>query len=229
MANTTTRDLTEILEYRDLLNAKDDVMKVVGVLTADNNASVTATSTVTVKSDKTNIASPAFNKYLNEWIIRNIKLIAPEIVELLDNEIIKNRTEAEEEAGLLGLTTNPIIPPAPVISSSLQVSAFIGQDFEYVITAENGTVGNGVTFAEYFVTGNLPDWLRFDKINHKLTGYVPTSAIANNRFKVDLMVSTNVGIDSKTLIITYIDPESVQPDPENIHPHHDEDDSAFAV
>lgn len=198
------RTLKEIQEFRDLLNAKDEALKVTAALTGDDSVVVTASATVSVKSGMANLASPVFNKYLNVWLQDNIKLIVPEIVAMIDAEVEQNRREAEEEASLLGLMASPVLPPAPVITSPSTAKAIKGQIFEYIIEAQNATVGGGITFSEYFVTGT-PDWLSFDKARHRLIGTVPSTAITNNKVNVELMVTTNVGINTKTMTITYKD------------------------
>ena len=198
------RLLKEIQEYRDLLNAKDDALKVISVLTGDAAVEVTATCTVSVKSGSSNVASQIFNKHLNIWLVDNIKKIAPEIAEMIDAELERNRQEAEDEASLLGLTASPTLPPAPVITSASTANAIKGQIFEYIIEAQNATVGSGITFCEYFVTGT-PDWLSFDRTRHRLIGTVPSIAITNNKVNLELMVTTNVGIATKTLTLTYKD------------------------
>lgn len=201
------RTLKEISEFRDLLNAKDEAMKVASVLTGDPVATVTATATVAVRSNNINVASNTFNKYLNIWLADNLKLIAPEIIDMLNAEVEQNRKEAEEEASLLGLVSSPVFAPAPVITSAKTADAVKGTVFEYIIEAKNATVGSGITFCEYFVT-NAPDWLSFDKARHRLIGTVPASAIAENKVNVELMVTTNVGIVTQTLTITYKDASS---------------------
>lgn len=198
------RMLKEIQEFRDLLNAKDDALKVAAALTGDSNTEVSVTAQITVRSGSSNVASQNFNKHLNVWLANNIKMIAPEIIEAIDAELEKNRQEAENEASLLGLMASPILPPAPVITSPNTARAIKGQIFEYIIEATNAVVGSGITFCEYFVTG-APDWLSFDKTRHRLIGTVPSIAITNNKVNLELMVTTNVGINTKTLTITYKD------------------------
>lgn len=196
------RTLKEISEFRDLLNAKDEAMKVAAALTGDASVTVSASATVSVRSGNTNLASPTFNKYLNIWLADNLKLITPELIELLDHEVEQNRQEAEEEASLLGLLSSPILAPAPAITSAKTADAIKGTVFEYIIEAKNAVVGAGITFCEYFVT-NAPDWLSFDKARHRLIGNVPASAITNNKVNIELMVTTNVGIATQTLVLTY--------------------------
>lgn len=213
------RTLKEISEFRDLLNAKDEAMRVVSVLTGDPSVVVTATATVSVKSNNVNAASNTFNKYLTTWLIDNLKSIAPEIIDMLNSEVEQNRKEAEEEASLLGLVSSPVFAPAPVITSAKTADAVKGTVFEYIIEAKNATVGAGITFCEYFVT-NSPDWLSFDKARHRLIGTVPMSAITGNKVNVELMVTTNMGIVTQTLVITYkdegSDPDSTDVDPDSV-------------
>lgn len=207
MADVSGRSLKEIIEYRDLLNARDDAQKVVAVLVGEEAPVITATVTVSVKaSTGGNVASNTFNKYLQTWLVNNMSKIAPEITELIEVDLNKELSEAEDEASLLGLSSKPTIPPAPVIISPKSVEAVKGSQFEYEIVANNVDVP-GITFVDYYAINTMPTWLRMDKAKgrHHLVGVVPTNVVTGNKEEFEILVTTNAGVARQQLVVTYVD------------------------
>lgn len=207
MANDP-RKLIDITEYRNLLNDKDDVQKVIDAVaaqTADQlaaNLAITATALlkpVTVGS--ASVGNAAFNKHLGGYLKANFTTIVTGVMAYVDGLIASNKAEAEEEAGLLGINSTPITPVAPSVTSSAAADATIGAAFTYTITADNIS-GPGITSCNYSAA-NLPAWLALGD-GGVLSGTVPDDATDGDSFTMQVTVTTNIGSDTKDVTVTYI-------------------------
>ena len=199
------RSLKEITEYRDLLNARDEAMGLVNAVLALENSVIETSLTITMQASLkpatgATMVSQAFNKYAALWLKRNIRIVAPDIIALIDAEITSNKSEAEQEAGLLGMNTSSILTPAPSITSPDTATAASGAAFEYQTVADN-TSGTGVTSLSYTLGSGAPDWLSISN-DGKVSGTVPDTLTAGQTFSFVVVVTTNNGTDSKSVTVT---------------------------
>ena len=199
------RSLKEITEYRDLLNARDDAMGLVNAALALENSVIETNLTITMQASLkpatgANLISQAFNKYAALWLKRNIRIVAPDIIALIDAEITSNKSEAEQEAGLLGMNTSSILTPAPSITSPDTATVASGAAFEYQTVADN-TSGTGVTSLSYTMGSGAPEWLSISN-DGKVSGTVPDTLTTGQTFSFVVVVTTNNGTDSKSVTVT---------------------------
>ncbi len=96
-------------------------------------------------------------------------------------------------------------PQPPVITSSLTAASVKNQAFSYTITAEG-------TQPITFTATNLPPGLSFDPATHIISG-IPTSAGVTN---VPLTATNSAGTDSKTLVITIVNPVIIDTDGDGV-------------
>lgn len=205
MANDP-RKLVEITEYRNLLNEQDEVVAVVDAVAAQTAEQLadncSATTTFSIKVAGTPVAKTAFNKHLASYIKANIATIAPAVLTFVQGIVATNKAEAEEEAGLLGMTTTATTIPAPEIISDAAVNATVGETFSYDIVADNDS-GTGITSCVYSATG-IPSWLTINTNTGAITGIVPADATVGDSFTMTVKVTTNGGEDTQDVVVTYV-------------------------
>lgn len=213
--STNPRLLKEITEYRDLLNARDDALRVVNEVlgmdqdTIDTNLMPTLSITLRPKTPGAVIQSRHFNDYLAKWLKKNIKTMANQVIAIVDAEIAANKTEAQQEAGLLGIQSSPIIVQPPVINSALTGNADLGSTFIYQATATH-TSDPGVT-SVVWACDDLPDGASIEANTGKITWNVPWNTSTSESTRFTVKVTTNAGTDSKQVSITVVVPESSKP------------------
>ncbi|MBX7158543.1 MAG: hypothetical protein K1X66_09185 [Verrucomicrobiae bacterium] len=94
--------------------------------------------------------------------------------------------------------TNNMLPP--VITSALNVTSVVGDNFQYTITADNGPITS-------FGAANLPNWA---SLNNDIISGVPSAA---GMFAINLFATNAAGFDSKMLNLT-INPVITNPPPQ---------------
>lgn len=215
MPVTNPRMLKEITEYRDLLNARDDALKVVNaILDMDQdmiNTNLTAMVTAQLKPKTPGpvIQSPHFNNYMAKWIKKNIKTMANQVIAIIDAEIASNLTEANQEAGLLGINSSPVVPQAPSITSSLSENTELGAAYIYQAAATH-TADPGIT-SVVWSCDDLPSGATIEANTGKVTWNVPWDTGTASPTTFTVKVTTNAGTDSKQVSVTVAVPESVKP------------------
>lgn len=215
MPATNPRMLKEITEYRDLLNARDDALKVVNAIldmdqdTVNANLTATVTAVLKPKTPGPAIQSIHFNAYMAKWIKKNIRTMANQVIAIIDAEIASNLTEANQEAGLLGINASPVVPQAPSITSSLSENTELGAAYVYQATATH-TTDPGIT-SVVWACDDLPSGAAIEANTGKITWNVPWDASTSAPTTFTVKVTTNAGTDSKQVSVTVAVPESVKP------------------
>lgn len=215
MPATNPRMLKEITEYRDLLNARDDALKVVNAILdmdqdmINSNLMTTVMAQLKPKTPGPVIQSPHFNNYMAKWIKKNIRTMANQVIAIIDAEIASNLTEANQEAGLLGINSSPVVPQAPSITSSLSENTELGAAYIYQATADH-TADPGIT-SVVWSCDDLPSGAAIEANTGKVTWNVPWETSTTAPVKFTIKVTTSAGMDSKQVSVTVAVPESVKP------------------
>ena len=207
---TDPRKLAEIMNYRNILNDKDAVQYVIDAINAQSAEQLSKNMKVTVSvalgTGSSSIAKPAFNSHFSGYLKENITSLLSGFATYMDRVVASSKARAEEEAGFLGMDSDPVVLVPPVITSAGSADAVIDSAFLYNITADNVS-GTGITSCVYSVVGSMPEWMSLDATTGALTGTPVTGGHGvgiGDGFNLEVKVTTNVGSDTKVVQVTYV-------------------------